>query len=208
MFSIQKWFAKDDQFFRLLQASAEEGRSSVQALKKILQNAKPDADLTQFAAARRKDKEITVQISELLARVSISGLDREDIEAISRALYRVPKTVDKFATRYVACAAQLGPIDFSRQVALVEQAVDTVAFMIKELEFSRFESVNQANERLQTIEGDADKLVLQLLTELYHGQHPPLRVTMAKDLYELLEKVVDRCRDAGNVIDNVVLKHS
>jgi len=31
---------------------------------------------------------------------------------------------------------------------------------------------------------------------------------MAKDLYELLEKVVDRCRDAGNVVDNVVLKHS
>jgi len=80
--------------------------------------------------------------------------------------------------------------------------------MIKELEEGHFEAVNQANEKLQTIEGDADKLVLQLLTELYGGQHPPLRVIMAKDLYELLEKVVDRCRDAGNIIDNVVLKHS
>jgi uncharacterized protein Yka (UPF0111/DUF47 family) len=208
MFSIQKWFAKDDQFFRLLQASAEEGRASVQALKQVLQNGKPDADLTHFAAARRKDKEITVRISELLARVSISGLDREDIEAISRSLYRVPKTVDKFASRYMVCLPHLGPIDFSRQVALVEQAVDTVAFMIKELEFSHFESVNQADEKLQTIEGDADKLVLQLLTELYRGPLPPLTVIMAKDLYELLEKVVDRCRDAGNVIDNVVLKHS
>jgi uncharacterized protein Yka (UPF0111/DUF47 family) len=29
-----------------------------------------------------------------------------------------------------------------------------------------------------------------------------------KDLYELLEKVFDRCRDAGNVISHVVLKHS
>jgi hypothetical protein len=116
--------------------------------------------------------------------------------------------VDKFASRYIVCLPHLGPIDFSRQVDLVEQAVDTVAFMIKELEFSRFESVNQADEKLQTIEGDADKLVLQLLTELYRGQHPPLTVIMAKDLYELLEKVVDRCRDAGNVIDNVVLKHS
>ena len=208
MFSIQKWFAKDDQFFRLLQASAEEGRASVQALKQVMQNPTPDASLTQFAAARRKDKQITVQITELLARASITGLDREDIEAISRSLYRVPKTVEKFAGRYLVCAPQLGRIDFSRQIALVEQAADTVAFMIKELEESHFEAVNQANEKLQTIEGEADKLVLQLLTELYRGGHPPLTVIMAKDLYELLEKVVDRCRDAGNVVDNVVLKHS
>jgi len=208
MFSIQKWFAKDDQFFRLLRASAEEGRASVQALRQIMQNSAPDASLAQFAAARRKDKQITVQITELLASVSITGLDREDIEAISRSLYRVPKTVEKFAGRYLVCAPQMASIDFSRQIALVEQAVDTVAFMIKELEESHFEAVNQANEKLQTIEGDADKLVLQLLTELYGGQHPPLTVIMAKDLYEMLEKVVDRCRDAGNVIDNVVLKHS
>jgi uncharacterized protein len=33
-------------------------------------------------------------------------------------------------------------------------------------------------------------------------------VIMLKDLYELLEKVVDRCRDAGNVISNIHLKNS
>ena len=208
MFSIQKWFAKDDQFFRLLQASAEEGRASVNALKQIMQNPNPGASLAQFADARRKDKKITVEIAELLARVSITGLDREDIEAISRSLYRVPKTVEKFASRYIICAPHLGAINFAPQVALVEQAVDTVAHMIKELEEGHFEAVNQANEKLQTIEGDADKLVLQLLTEIYQAQNPPLTVIMAKDLYELLEKVVDRCRDAGNIIDNVVLKHS
>jgi uncharacterized protein Yka (UPF0111/DUF47 family) len=208
MFSIQKWFAKDDQFFRLLHASAEEGRASVQALKQIMQHATAAASLAEFAAARRKDKQITVQITELLARVSITGLDREDIEEISRSLYRVPKTIEKFAARYLICAPHLGGIDFSCQIALVEQAVDTIAIMIKELENSHFELVNQANEALQTIEGEADKLVPQLLTELYRSRHPPLTIIMAKDLYELLEKVVDRCRDAGNVIDNVVLKHS
>jgi hypothetical protein len=208
MFSIQKWFAKDDEFFRLLHASAEEGRASVQALKQIMQNATPGANLEQFSAARRKDKQITLQITELLARVSITGLDREDIEAISRSLYRVPKTVEKFAARYVICAPHLANIDFSRQIDLVEQVVDTVALMIKELENSHFELVNQANEKLQTLEGEADKLMPQLLADVYDGKHPVLTVIMAKDLFELLEKTVDRCRDAGNVVNNVVLKHS
>jgi hypothetical protein len=64
------------------------------------------------------------------------------------------------------------------------------------------------NARLQAIEGDADKLELQLLRELYHGDYSAKHVIFLRDLYELLEKVIDRCRDAGNVILQVVLKYA
>jgi hypothetical protein len=208
MFSIQKWFAKDDRFFELLTASAEESRASVQALKQILKTSEPDHSLAEFAAARRKDKEITVQITELLARTTVTALDREDIEAISSVLYKIPKTVEKFAERYLISAAELRQVDFTRQVVLLEEATNTVSAMIMELEKSRFEQVNQHNERLQHTEGEADKLMIELLKDLYSGKFPPLTVTVVKDLYELLEKVVDRCRDVGNVVANVVLKNS
>jgi len=208
MFSIQKWFAKDDEFLELLEASAQASRASIQALKEILQSPGAAHSLEAFADTRRQDKLITARITELLARTSITSLDREDIEAISGVLYKIPKTVEKFAERHSVCAAELRMVDFSGQVALAEQATDTVAVMIKALEKSHFAEVNSSNEKLQTIEGDADKLMLQLLTELYSGRHPPLTVIILKDLYELLEKVVDRCRDVGNVVANVVLKHS
>jgi uncharacterized protein Yka (UPF0111/DUF47 family) len=35
-----------------------------------------------------------------------------------------------------------------------------------------------------------------------------MKVLALKDLYEQLEKVIDRCRDAGNVIAHIALKHS
>ncbi len=208
MFSIQKWFAKDDEFLELLEASAQASQASVLALKEVLQDRQTSHSLEAFAAMRRQDKLITARITELLARTSITSLDREDIEAISSALYKIPKTVEKFAERHSVCAAQLRAVDFSAQIALAQQSTDTVAIMIKALEKSHFAQVNSFNEKLQIIEGDADKLMLQLLTELYNGRHPPLTVIIVKDLYELLEKVVDRCRDVGNVVANVVLKHS
>jgi hypothetical protein len=96
MFSLQKLLGKDDKFFDLLQASAEEGIHSVEALKRILTNPSATPTLDEFVASRRKDKAITNEIAEMAL----------------------------------------------------------------------------------------------------------------KDLYELLEKVFDRCRDAGNVISHVVLKHS
>jgi hypothetical protein len=208
MFSIQKWFAKDDEFLSLLQKSAAASRASVQALKQILDNPNTGQNLGAFAEARRQDKQITGRITELLARTSITSLDREDIEAISNGLYKIPKTVEKFAERFSLCGSQLSAVNFSGQVALAEQATEIVLVMIKALEKSHFSEVVAYNEKLQVVEGDADKLMLHLLSELYSGRHPALTVIIVKDLYELLEKVVDRCRDVGNIVANVVLKHS
>jgi uncharacterized protein Yka (UPF0111/DUF47 family) len=120
----------------------------------------------------------------------------------------VPKTVEKFAERYLICAEQLRDVDFTPFVRLVETATDTVAAMIRDLEKSHFEQVKIQNDILQTAEGDADKLMVELLKEMYGGKFDPLKVIVLKDLYDLLERVVDRCRDVGNVVANVVLKHS
>ena len=57
-------------------------------------------------------------------------------------------------------------------------------------------------------EGDADKLELELLHDLYHGDYETKQIIFLRDLYELLEKVIDRCRDAGNIILQIVLKYS
>ena len=64
------------------------------------------------------------------------------------------------------------------------------------------------NAKLQTIEGEADDLELDLLRDLYQGNYDSKHIIFLRDLYELLEKVIDRCRDAGNIILQVVLKHS
>jgi uncharacterized protein Yka (UPF0111/DUF47 family) len=91
---------------------------------------------------------------------------------------------------------------------MLEEAVKIVVAMLKELKKNNFSSISQQNINLQRLEGDADKLMLEEFRELYSGKHDPLTALALKDLYELLEKAVDRCRDAGNVVSNVVLKHS
>jgi uncharacterized protein Yka (UPF0111/DUF47 family) len=82
--------------------------------------------------------------------------------------------------------------------------------MIQELRGgTHLEEIKEHNDKLQAIEGEADKVINELLRDLYNGSaHSPLKVIFLKDLFELLEKVVDRCRDAGNVINHIVLKNS
>ncbi|HEU4663447.1 MAG TPA: pit accessory protein, partial [Dokdonella sp.] len=70
------------------------------------------------------------------------------------------------------------------------------------------EAMSALNDRLQAIENEADRLLLELYRDLYGGRHEPIRILLLKDLFELLEKAIDRCRDAGNVVYQIVLKNS
>jgi len=208
MISLQKLLGKDDKFFDLLQASAEEGLHSIEALKRILTNPSITPTLDEFVVSRRKDKAITQEISEMLVKTFVTALEREDIEALSNALYKVPKTVEKFAERYILCAPRLREVKFNTHIEMAEQATRTVVAMLKELKKNNLNSIAQHNAALQKIEGDADKLMLEEFRVLYGGKYEPLTALALKDLYELMEKVFDRCRDAGNVVSHVVLKHS
>jgi uncharacterized protein len=84
-----------------------------------------------------------------------------------------------------------------------------VLAMVKQLrKGADIATTREMNTRLQTIEGDADKLELELLHDLFHGDYDPKHIIFLRDLYDLLEKVIDRCRDAGNIILQVVLKYA
>ncbi len=99
MFSLQRLLGKEDKFFTLLEASAQEARTSVQALVKLSTNFDQPAVLDEFAHSRRKDKQITQDISEAVYTTFVTAIEREDIEDLSNALYKIPKTVDKFSER-------------------------------------------------------------------------------------------------------------
>ena len=209
MFSLQKLLGKEGKFFDLLEASAEEARSSVQALVRIVKSTTAPPTLEEFVLPRRREKQIAQEISEQLVNTFITGLEREDIEALSTALYKVPKATEKWAEHFIAGSPHVRDVDFTRQVGMLEQATDTVLAMVRQLRrMQELEKIKELNERLQYIEGEADKLMLELLRDLYSGRHDSLKVVVLKDLYELLERIIDRCRDAGNVINHIVLKHS
>jgi uncharacterized protein Yka (UPF0111/DUF47 family) len=210
MFSLQRFFGRNDRFFDLLEESASEASESVELVRNILSKPKPDvAALDEFTLLRRKDKRVTQEIRALLTQTFVTPLEREDIDALSTSLYKIPKTLEKFCERLSLCPERIPSYDFSRQLQLLDHATQTVLTMTRELRSNPGLSVIQEqNERLQYLEGEADKLIVELMRSLYSGSLDPVTVIALKDLYDLLEKVIDRCRDAGNVIFYIVLKNS
>lgn len=209
MFSLQSLLGKKDMFFDLLEASAEEASSSVKALARFTENPEQPRCLDEFVASCRKEKAIATRITDALCTTFVTALEREDIEALSNAIYRIPKTIQKIAERILLAPHLARGVNFSAKVAMLGRGAETLIRMIKELRKGvRLEQIRSENDQLQAIESEADKEMLEMLKLLYAGKTDPVQLVFLKDLFELLEKVTDRYRDAGNVIVHIVLKNS
>lgn len=211
MISLQKIFGKDDKFFNLLEASAEEARHSVQVLTGILSKPGQIPQLEEFHASKEADKKITDQINEAIVTTFVTQLEKDDIEVLSAALYKIPKTVEKIAERFIIAAPVVKDVVFTKHIALLDAATQRVVELVKllrDLGAGRIDEAKGINGKLQQIEAEADHLILDILKDLYSGKHEATKVMAMKDLYELLEKVIDRCRDAGNIVTHIVLKNS
>ena len=209
MFSLQQLFGKGDKFYGLLEEAAAEADRSVQLVIQLIKSPRDTKSLDDLVLARRKEKKIAETISEELVKTFVTGLEREDIEALSLTLRKIPKTVEKFAERLVLAAPLLEGVELTRQAEMMEKSTQVILLMVRQLrDMQHLEKLKEMNDKLQYIEGEADKLMLELLKDLYSGRYEAIRAIVIRDLYELMEKVIDRCRDAGNVVMHIVLKNS
>ncbi|MBX3735883.1 MAG: DUF47 family protein [Candidatus Didemnitutus sp.] len=211
MISFKKLLGKEEKFYDLLDASAEEAKLAAGLLAKILVNesAAQASSIHDIIQTRRKDKRITQQITEELCKTFVTPLEREDIEALSLALYRIPKTVEKIVERLTICPARVPRESMQRQVVLLEEAVESVHFMVTQLrKGTNIERIQDAHSRLQFAEGEADKVMLSLVKDLYNGPYDAKEIVILMELYDLVETAVDRARDAGQVVFQIMLKYS
>ena len=209
MFSIQQLFSKGDRFQELLESAAKESHESVRLVIELMKSPRNTRNYDDLVLARRKEKKISEQISTELVQTFVTGLEREDIEALARGLYRIPKAAEKLAERLVMAGSHLDGVDFSMPAEMMAKATDAVYEMVKQLrDMKDLQKIKHLNDRLQLAELEADKYMNELLREIYNGKHDPIRAMMIRDVNELMEKVVDRCHDTGNVVMQIVLKNS
>lgn len=209
MFSLQRFFSKGQRFFDLLEASGEETRQSVHAIAELIRSPHDNRTLEKFVLTRRNEKHLHEEITALLCSTLITPLEREDIEALSNALSRITKGSKKFAERFLLLHSHLPTEVFAQQVRLLQEATNTLCQMVPRLRHRpHLDKVQAENAYLHKCEGEADKLMVELLRDLYGGKYDALQMIVIRDLFELLEKIVDRCRDAGNIVFRIVLKNS
>jgi uncharacterized protein len=208
MFSLQTIFGSGQQFYTLLDEAAQAAHDSAKALHTMMKATDRQPALDAFKLARLRERAASDKIGKALADSFITPIEREDIEALGSALYKIPKQVEKFADRYSLAIQHLEGIDFAPRAAMLEQAASVVVEMVHEIKKMNIDRMTSLNEKLRAIENEADRLMLELYRDIYSGRLDHLQMFLLKEFFEILEKAIDRCREAGVVAYQIVLKNS
>lgn len=207
MFSLQTMFGTGKQFYTLLDEAASAAHESTTALYAML-NGFHQPSLTAFKQARARERVAFDNIGKELIASFMTPIEREDIQALSSALYKIPKQVENFAERYALAFDHLRQFDFAPRAAMLEQACAVVVEMVGQLSRMNLDAMRQLNEQLCWLENEADRLMLELYRDIYSGGLDHLKMFLLKEFFGLLEKAIDRCREAGGVVYQIVLKNS
>jgi len=208
MFSLQTIFGQGKQFYSLLNDAAVAAHDSTVALHDMLRSPERTPALEAFKLARQRERVASDKISQALVDSFITPMEREDIESLGSALYKIPKQVERFADRYALARHRLEDIDFAPRAAMLEQAAAVVVKMVAELEHLRLEPMKKLNDQLRVLEAEADRLILELHRDIYSGRLDAAEMFLLKEFFEILEKAIDRCREAGVVAYSIALKNS
>jgi hypothetical protein len=122
------------------------------------------------------------------------------------ALFRL---VEKLVERLNVYPRSLPDKIFQRQSALLKDAVEAVGLMVRQLRDQwNLKTIQACQDRIQAAEGEADGVMLTVLQELYRAAHDPRELVILKQVHETIEEAIDRCRDAGNAVHQIVLAHA
>lgn len=159
--------------------------------------------------SRLKTKALAADMTRELCRTFVTPFDREDIQDFASDLYKIPKTIEKVRERLTLHGLHQEKGDFLRQTDLIVQEAEAMEIMVRDLVSGQ--SARQIQDKiavLYDLEHKGDAVLGELLVSLFSTPHEARDLILRKDIYDMLEKIIDRYRDAAGVALQMVLKHT
>ena len=205
-------FPRDDTFYSLLERQSSHTAACSKALRQFVQSgtdAERDAAAKAIDDLRTQSKLLAAEITEELCRSFITPFDREDIQDISDLLYKIPKIIEKVKDRVQMHGIISNEGDFIKQVELIVEEAAATEELVKSLVSGKNKNdVVAIVARLRDLEQQGDKIRNDLMVSLFKSDREIRDLLLRRDIYDMLEKVVDRFRDVAGVALQIVLKHS
>jgi uncharacterized protein len=197
---------REERFFDDFKALADELKRGAQMLEAMLAPDHPDWDKADaIKEVEHKCDFLTHEIIQRLHRTFVTPLDREDIHALARSLDDVMDAID-------ACGArvrlyQLDKVRFGARelAALVSASTHQVRLALEALENHKG-LITHAIE-INRLENEADRIHQQAVSRLFDEERDSVAIMKWKETLDFLEEATDRCEDAANVLEGVMVKH-
>ncbi|MBC7827034.1 MAG: DUF47 domain-containing protein [Chitinophagaceae bacterium] len=211
--SMMKIFMpKDRIFYTLFEEVAETVSKMGKMLKQVV--TQPDFDkraalISQIEDLEHVNDDLTHKIFTELGRNFITPFDREDIHYLASALDDICDYI--FASAKKINFYKVNPNDqgIQKMAELIEQGCEQIKNAILELRNMRdMRKITEALVKVNSIENQADDIFDMSIDRLFETEPDAKEVIKKREIYQVMEIVTDKCEDAGNVIESIIIKYA
>ncbi len=201
---------REEKFFELFRQQAANVVEAAKLLKDLLEDYTDiDQKRLKIEKAESAGDEIAHRIIEKLNTTFITPMDREDIHALTSALDDILDLIYATAQRLHLYGVKSITDDAVALGNVVLRAADETAGLIDRMEDLR--DVRNLKTRwieVNRLENEGDKVSRHAIAGLFEHETDPIEVIKWKEVYEHLEAATDKCEDAANIVEAVVLKNA
>ncbi len=147
---------------------------------------------------------ITHQIIRELNRTFITPIDREDIHSLAVALDDVMDLIEASAARMSMYKIKQPTEEAGKLAHVILKSAEEIVKAVSSLE--RLDDVMEHCIEINRLENMADEISREAIADLFDKGHDPMDVIKWKEIYETMETTTDRCEDAANIVESLVLK--
>ena len=169
----------------------------------------PNSGVTQeqVKAAETAGDVVTRTLITLLNTQYLTPFDREDIYLLATEIDDVVDYLEEASDLLGLYGVEMPTRHAVEQTSIIVQAVEQLAFAVANLKGMR--GVQEALVELKRLEDGGDRVLRDGLAALFRDDRiDPLIVIRWKDIYEALERALDACETAANVVANIVVKNA
>jgi predicted phosphate transport protein (TIGR00153 family) len=169
----------------------------------------PNSSVTQadVKAIETEGDSITRDLIQLLNTQYVTPFDREDIYELATKLDDVVDYIDEVSDLLGLYGVEATTKHAVEQCRILVAACEQLSLALSGLKGLR--GVQDALVALKELEDEADRVVHDAIAALFRDDRiDPLIVIRWKDIYDGLERAIDACEHAANVIANIVVKNA
>ncbi len=203
---------KNKVFYELFEKSADNVKLMGQLLAQV--TSESDFDRRQTLISQMEDvehanDELTHLLFTELGRNFITPFDREDIHYLASALDDVADYI--FATAKKINFYRVNPNDIGihKLAEIIVQSTNEVRTAIGELrDMKNMRMITDSLVKINSLENEADDIFDMSIERLFATENDAKELIKKREIYQVMETATDKCEDAANVIESIIVKYA
>jgi predicted phosphate transport protein (TIGR00153 family) len=209
---FQYFTPKDRNFFPLFQKAAANATATSKVLVELVNATNSDRRRELVREIERLEHvgdNITHETFSELSSNFITPFDREDIHSLVASIDDIVDFIHGASKRMELYKVENMTPAIIKLSELILKGTEELEIAISELkDLKNVTKIKEATVRINSIENHADDIFDIAIAKLFEEEKNAVEVIKMKDVLSMLETATDKCEDAANVINTILIKNA